>query len=113
MKTSCCGRIEKVRSRREFLTKSGLGFGSLALTYLLERETAFGAVFPNSPAASASKIVNPLAPKAPDFRAKAKSVIFIFMQGGQSHVDTFDPKPDLTRFDGQPLPPSFQAGDLK
>jgi Protein of unknown function (DUF1501) len=113
MKTSCCGRFEKVRSRREFLTKSGFGFGSLALTYLLEKDTAFGAVFADSRATAPSNIVNPLAPKGGNFSAKAKSVIFIFMQGGQSHVDTFDPKPDLTRFDGQPLPPSFQAGDLK
>jgi hypothetical protein len=110
MKTSCCGRYEKVHSRREFLTKSAFGFGSVALTYLLDKDSAFGATFPN---AATSAVINPLASKPPHFPAKAKSVIFIFMQGGQSHVDTFDPKPELTRFEGQPLPPSFQSGDLK
>ena len=48
MSNSCCGRIEKVHSRRDFLTKSAFGFGGVALTYLLEKESAFGAVFPNA-----------------------------------------------------------------
>ena len=110
MSNSCCGRFEKVHSRRDFLTKSAFGFGGVALTYLLEKESAFGAVFPD---AGTTAAVNPLAPKAPHFPAKAKNVIFIFMQGGMSHIDTLDPKPELVRYDGHPLPPSFHSGDLK
>jgi hypothetical protein len=55
---------------------------------------------------------DPLAPRPAHFPTKAKSVIFIFMQGGPSHIDTFDPKPVLTRLDGQPLPPSFRPEEL-
>ena len=57
-----------------------------------------------SSAAQASSYQNPLAPKAPHFPAKAKHVIHLFMNGGPSHVDTFDPKPLLTKFHGKPLP---------
>ncbi len=106
MNRCACGRHEKVASRRDFLTKSAFGFGAAALSYLLDSDFAFANVLP--PAA-----VNPLAPKPPHFAARAKRVIFIFMQGGQSHIDTFDPKPQLTKYDGQPLPPSFSSGDLK
>lgn len=106
MKTCSCGRFETVHSRREFLAKSAFGFGGVALSYLLDKESAFAAASPNIPAPA---LINPLAPKPQNFPAKAKSVIFIFMQGGMSHVDTFDPKPELARFDGKPLPPSFQT----
>lgn len=108
MKRCACGRHEKAASRREFLAKSAFGFGAAALSYLLDNDSAFASVLP-----AAASGVNPLAPKPPHFPAKAKRVIFIFMQGGQSHVDTFDPKPELTKYDGQPLPPSFSSGDLK
>lgn len=57
--------------------------------------------------ASESSPANPLAPKRPHFAAKAKSVIFLFMSGGPSHVDLFDPKPDLVKLAGQPIPESF------
>lgn len=67
------------------------GFGGLALAYLLAEETA--------PAAE-----NPLAPRAPHYPAKAKSVIFLFMDGGPSQMDTFDPKPRLTTDNGKPIP---------
>ncbi|HTN73871.1 MAG TPA: DUF1501 domain-containing protein [Pirellulaceae bacterium] len=77
-------------SRREMLRTSSAGFGGFALAALLGSE-----------AAAAD---NPLAPKAPHFAAKAKRVIFLFMHGGPSHVDTFDYKPQLTRDDGKPLP---------
>ena len=86
-------------TRREFLTKSGFGFGSLALSWLIARNQAAAAE--NAPAQ------NPLARKAPHFQAQAKSVIFIFMQGGASHIDTFDPKPVLAKLDGQPVPPQL------
>ena len=82
-------------SRRSFLRNAGCGFGGLALAALLADE---GKLFAET---------DPLAPKKPHIPAKAKNVIFLFMSGGPSHMDTFDPKPDLTRMHGQPLPPSF------
>src|SRR5262249_29297814 len=56
---------------------------------------------------------DPLAPRPPHFPARGRAVISLFMQGGPSQVDTFDPKPLLGRLDGQPLPESFHADDLK
>ena len=56
-----------------------------------------------SPVCLEASTVNPLAPKAPHAQAKAKSIIYLFMHGGVSHVDTFDPKPELTRRSGQAL----------
>ena len=100
-----CNRRVTVGSRREFLMRSGMGFGSLALGYLLNRDSLAVAKTLLDP-------IDPLAPKAPHFPATAKSVIFVFLQGGPSQVDTFDPKPDLNRLDGQPLPPSFLEGGL-
>src|SRR5690348_8768632 len=85
------------RSRREFLTRAGGGLGLLALADLLRAaEPAPVAHAPGSP-------TNPLAPHAPHFPAKAKSVIWLFMNGGPSHVDTWDHKPELTKRDGQEL----------
>ena len=100
MNDSSCNRRQKVKSRREFLTQSSFGFGALALGYLLQQESAVAAT-------SSVGDLNPLAAKPPHFAAKAKHVIFVFMQGGPSQVDTFDPKPALNRLDGQPLPASF------
>src|SRR6058998_3407160 len=85
-------------SRREFLRRAGGGFGLLALASLLERDGLLAA--PATPP-------NPLAPKRPHFAARTRSVIFLFMSGGPSHVDLFDPKPDLIRLAGQPIPESF------
>ncbi|HVK11759.1 MAG TPA: DUF1501 domain-containing protein [Gemmataceae bacterium] len=82
-------------SRRSFLRTAGCGFGGLALAAMLADEGKLVAE------------TDPLAPKKPHIPAKAKNVIFLFMSGGPSHMDTFDPKPDLTRMHGQPLPPSF------
>jgi hypothetical protein len=82
-------------SRRTFLRNAGCGFGGLALAAMLADEGTLLAE------------TDPLAPKKPHIPAKAKNVIFLFMSGGPSHMDTFDPKPDLTRMHGQPLPPSF------
>ncbi len=92
-------------TRRDFLSQAGNGFGSLALSYLLARD-ANAAEKDKSP-----KIVNPLAPKQPHFAPKAKSVIFLFMVGGPSQMETFDPKPDLDKLHGQQMPPSF--GEVK
>ncbi len=99
-----CGRFEAANSRREFLAKSAFGFGSIALGHLLARDgQAAGAVATDS---------NPLAVKQPHFPAKAKHVIFLFMQGGPSQLETFDPKPALDRLDGQPLPESYKTDGL-
>ena len=95
-----CNRRAPVSSRRDFLTRSGLGFGGLALNCMLQAESARA----DAPAAAA---YNPLGVKPPHFQAKAKSVIFIFLQGGPSQLETFDPKPELQKYDGQYLPPSY------
>src|SRR5689334_7396919 len=100
-----CNRRLAVRSRREFLAASSFGFGSLALSFLLSRDLASAATISGQP-------VNTLAAKPPHFPAKAKRVIFIFLQGGPSQVDTFDPKPELNRLDGQFLPASFLKGEV-
>ena len=96
---------ELIRSRRQFLCKSAFGFGSLALGHLLERDGAFAAE-------TTSSRENPLRSKEPHFPAKAKSVIFIFLQGGLSQVDSFDPKPALAQWDGKLLPADFGGGKL-
>jgi hypothetical protein len=86
------------RSRREFLRTAGGGFGLVALTSLLSEQ---GLLADDEPR------LNPLEPRRPHHRARAKSVIFLFMAGGPSHLELFDPKPDLQRLHGQPLPASF------
>jgi hypothetical protein len=97
------------RTRREFLWQAGGGFVGTALTYLLARDGFF-----DKQATAAEAPPNPLAPKKPHFPAKAKSCIFLFMYGGPSQVDLFDPKPELTKRTGQPIPnldedPLFKA----
>src|SRR3954468_2018025 len=89
------------QSRRRFLQKSGLGLGWLAASDLLHSATA------------AEAAPNPLAPKKPPLPAKAKSVISLFMQGGPSHMDTFDPKPLLNKMNGQHPPESFGNADFQ
>jgi hypothetical protein len=83
-------------SRRDFLARAGGGFGLLALASLLERDAA---------AVPASALQ---APSVPHFPGKAKSVIWLFMDGGPSHIDLFDPKPTLTKLGGKPLPGTFK-----
>lgn len=80
-------------SRRQMLARSGMGMGALALQPLI-----------GDLASGDSTGVNPLLPKSPHFAPKAKRVIHIFCNGGPSHVDTFDPKPALDTYAGQPLP---------
>ncbi|HMY76401.1 MAG TPA: DUF1501 domain-containing protein, partial [Blastocatellia bacterium] len=87
-------------TRRELIFNAGAGFSGLALTSLLDRDGLLAA----TPESSDTKDVNPLAPKPAHFNAKAKSVIFLFMYGGPSQVDLFDPKPLLTKNHGKPLP---------
>lgn len=92
--------IPLVHSRREFLERAGCGFGALAFSYLLGLDG-----FRARAAEPAS--LDPLAPKPPHFPAKAKSVIWLFMEGGPSHLDLFDPKPELDKLAGKPMPESF------
>ena len=80
-------------SRRALLKQSAVGFGSLALASLLGGESS-----------AAAAAADPLAPKQPHFPARAKRIIFLFMKGGPSHIDTFEPKPQLDKDDGKPLP---------
>jgi len=90
-------RMRAKLDRRALLARTGMGMGALALAPLLE---AAGLLSPQARADT----LDPLAPKAPHFRPRARSVIHLFMNGGPSHVDTFDPKPELTRRHGQELP---------
>ncbi len=93
-----CHNIDHPTSRRQFLSTAGAGFGAVALSALMGR-SAFGA---------SSGSVHPNAAKIPHALGRAKSVIFLFMEGGPSHLDTFDYKPLLNELDGQPLPSSFK-----
>src|SRR6266700_7914977 len=87
------------RSRREFLFQSCGGISGLGLAYLLNQDGLLGA----DACSTASPLANPLAPKKPNFEPRAKAMISLFMSGGVSHVDTFDPKPALRKYAGQPL----------
>lgn len=80
------------------LEKAAVGFGALALSAMLAEQDLAAVAMSSGPSA------NPLAPREPHFRARAKRIIFLFMKGGPSHVDTFDHKPLLARDDGRPLP---------
>ena len=93
-----------IQSRRRFLQNCAAGVGTAALAHLMgvEGRTATTKL-PN---------VNPMAPKEPHFAAQAKSVILLYMSGGVSQLDTFDPKPGLQKWHGKPLPPSLTK-DLK
>lgn len=84
--------------RRRFLAQSACGFGMLALADLMAKN---GAIAAESATASRASGSAALAPKPPHFPARAKRVIFLFMHGGPSHVDTFDYKPELQRRDGE------------
>jgi hypothetical protein len=89
-------------SRRDLLNRVACGFGSVALAGLLAEE-----------AHTAPTGADPLAPRPPHFPARATRVIFLFLHGGMSHVDTFDPKPKLAEMNGKPLPfakPRFEFG---
>jgi hypothetical protein len=90
-------------SRRDFLERCGLGLGAIGLTAMLGEA---GILYGND-------AVNPLAPKAPPLPAKAKRVVHFFLNGGPSHVDTFDPKPALAKYAGQPLPGEYLRTERK
>ena len=79
-------------TRSQFLTRGSTGLGALALNYLLRQES------PSALLADAAKpSLNPLSPKPGHHPASAKSVIWLFMEGGPSHIDLFDPKPSLEK----------------
>jgi len=92
-------QYRRIQSRRDFFRQCGGGLGTIALANLLERD-GYGASG------------DPLAPRPPMFAPKAKNVIFMFMEGGPSQLDLFDPKPELRKWDGKPLPASLTK-DLK
>lgn len=91
-------------TRRDFFTSPRGGLGLLALASLLREESARAAV--SKPEAAA----DPLLPKPPHFPAKAKNCLFIFLVGGTSQLEMFDPKPELAKLHGQPIPASFREG---
>src|SRR5687768_5649093 len=86
-------------NRRCFLQSSACGLGGMALLNLLQHDAKAGTV-----------ASGPLVPKAPHFPPRAKSVIFLFMAGAPSQLDLFDPKPEMQRLHGQPVPQSFLKG---
>jgi len=95
----------KLLTRRWFFKECGVGLGSLALASLLEES-----LFAQSQSAirnPQSAIANPLAPKQPHFKPKAKRVIYLFMAGGPSQFETFDYKPSLAKYNGKPVPQEF------
>ena len=95
--------FQLVQKRREFLRGVAGGIGMVALGNLLTADGLTAASLHN---------VNPLAPKEPHFAPKAKHIIYMFMEGGPSQYELFDPKPALEKYDGQSLPPSMTK-DLK
>ena len=90
-----CSNIDTPTSRREFLQRAGGGFGALALSALMGDTSLVAGTS------------NPAAAKIPHQFGKAKNIIWLFMEGGPSHIDLFDPKPLLNKLAGQPLPDSF------
>src|SRR5205823_13758393 len=86
------------QTRRHFFKDCGLGIGKIALASLLTDKALTAAQPPPT---------NPLAPRPPHFKPRAKSVIFLFMAGGPSQLELFDYKPELNRLDGQPIPEAF------
>jgi hypothetical protein len=88
-------------TRRDMLLRCGNGFGALAAAAMLGQTVADAADQTGTLAEPSGS--NPVAPKLSHFAAKARSVIFLFMDGGPSQVDTFDPKPRLDREHGQPI----------
>src|SRR4051794_5139122 len=93
-------------SRRQLLHRCGMGMGAMALAQLMA-QVGFASE------SSAGAPINPLSPKAPQFPGKAKRVIHLFMNGGPSQVDTFDPKPSLAKYAGKTLPGDYLPTERK
>src|SRR4051812_49104708 len=97
--------LRPILTRRDMLARAGTGFGLLALAELLAAEQTPAASQPTQrPVPNASSPMPDARRPAPMFRPRARRVIFLYMPGGPSHVDLFDPKPRLAREAGQPLP---------
>src|SRR5438105_3868850 len=94
--TPNCACVSGSFSRREFLERSGLGLGSLALAYLLQADAMRSAS-----ASQQDAVYNDLRARPGHFPGKAKAVIQLYQEGGPSQMDLFDPKPELTKHDGQ------------
>lgn len=94
--SSHCGRFEKIINRRHFLQRAGAGFGSVALAHLLADQGLLAL-------ADQTGSTNPLTPHLGQFAPQARSIIWLFMEGAPSAVDMFDPKPELTKRDGQKI----------
>ena len=92
---------ERLTTRRDFLRRGGAGFGALALASLMGDSRVLAAL------GNAGTAVNPLQPRLPQLPGTARRVIFLFMEGGPSHLDLCDPKPLLNKLEGKPLPESF------
>src|ERR1700761_1013995 len=88
----------RAASRRDFFTRVGSGLAGVALAQMLHEDGLLAAT---------GSSVDPMSPKRPHHPPTAKSIIWLFMEGGPSHVDLFDPKPALEKMAGQPLPASF------
>jgi Protein of unknown function (DUF1501) len=100
-------------TRRALFGRIGGGFGAVGLTGVLADAGLLVAAEATPGAIEGAVPSNPLAPRPPHFPARAKRVIFLFMNGGPSHVDTFDPKPALERYAGQDPPASVVTGRRK
>ena len=98
---------ETPQTRRDFLARAGGGFGALAMAYLMGQSPLRGAEVAAT-GSNTARALSPLAAKLPHYKATAKSVIFLFMEGGPSGIDLFDPKPLLRELHGQQLPKSFK-----
>jgi hypothetical protein len=93
--------MHKSLTRRELLLQTGMGFGVVGLAGLLAADRRLAIAAPGAVAATGPA---PLAPRGPHFAPRASQVVHLFMNGGPSQVDTFDPKPALEKYHGQPLP---------
>ncbi len=89
-------------TRRHFFGRCAMGLGGIALASLLSEKRLLGAPPGESP--------NPMAPRRPHFRPRARNIIYLFMAGGPSQLELFDYKPKLVELNGQPIPPSFIEG---
>ena len=96
--------IEYAHSRRDFLSRAGGGFGALALHALLSKDAGLA----RTANASEKATLAALSSRAGHYAGTARSVIFLFMDGGPSHIDTFDPKPKINEYAGKPLPSSVE-----
>src|SRR6266511_2076807 len=94
--------LQKI-TRRHFLRESQLRLGGIAMASLLGAEAAQGSERPRA-------AISPLAPRPPHFAPRAKRVIYLHMTGSPPHLDLFDYKPELVKYDGKPCPDSFLKG---